>query len=127
MSLKDKSLTELRNIAQVIGIPDIFEKSSGQLLQLIEAAELGKTVDPIEMPPAFVGLTNERRLAPLLDPSTVVDMLAPWIKIGLKVRLEGDRWYLANGERTDEGSMRMPLRHVWQCAEKLMSYGRKYR
>lgn len=52
----------------------------------------------------------------------IVDLLEPFIKRGLHLKFDdnGERWFMVFGKKTDEGSIRMPLRTVWSCAEKII-------
>ena len=121
--LKDKSLHELRAIAQGYGIADIFSKDAVQLAQAIELKQV--TMAPaLEVP--FVQPSYDARLmtaapADISDEKSVRELLQPLVDRGLHLSFDPERWYMAHGKRTDEGTMRMPLRVVLRCAEKLMA------
>lgn len=128
MMLAGKSLVELRSIAQSYDIPDIFEMTDVQLRQAIEskAQVMAQSFAPKlpERPGYDARLTawaRDRRA----KPSEIMDVLQPHIALGLHVKIDEESWYMAYGERNDQGTIRMPLRTVLHCAERLMNGKRR--
>lgn len=112
-----KSLTELRALAQSLGVPDVFKKERNQLEQAVllkqqEAAPKPIVVDiplPMYIPTAVKASEYD-----------IIPMITPYVSSGLKFRIEGDRWYMSIGKMTDEGTMLMPVRAILGCAQRLM-------
>lgn len=125
MSLQKKSLTELRGIAQAFSVSDLFQKDKLQLIQAIEMKQQGLAPAPkIEIPkPEYDArlMTKPPSKKSLRQDAEV--LLGPYVARGMSVRFEDneERWYMAHGKKTDEGTMRMPLRHLLRCAERIMA------
>lgn len=122
MNLRAKSLSELRGIAQAFQVSDIFEKDAAHLIQEIEikqnkmaAKEPLPVINPYDVRLMKAVPSNKCNLEELTE------VLAEHIKRGLKLRLDDERWYMQFGRKTDEGTLRMPLRTALQCAERLMA------
>ena len=111
MGLTDKTLTEVRELAQTLGIQDIFSKTRKKLEQ--EIALIQKPAD-IAPEPIVVDIVQAEEFP-------VDDVLKPFIDRGLRYRVDNGRWYMAHGERTDEGSLDMPIAHIVRCAEKILA------
>lgn len=122
--LEGRSLHQIRAIAQAMGVTDIFEKDSIHLVQEIrtkqEALPQPKT-PPIPRPPYDARLMTKppSRRSNTRD---IVELLKPYIERGLKLNFDdnGERWMMSCGKKTDEGTVRMPLRIVLTCAENVM-------
>lgn len=104
-----KSLTEVRAIAQTLGISDIFSKTKAKLEQEIS---LKKAPEPIvntlvETPI----IVNDLSHPPSLD---------AFIARGLKYSERDGRWYMSFGERTDEGNLDVNELQLFRCAERIM-------
>jgi len=123
MQLRDKPLVELRGMAQAFGVPDIFEKDATQLAQEIELRRdsMADDVAP-KLPerPIYDARLMTTHKDKKTNPQAIVGILEQHITMGLKLSFDEERWYMAWGERNDEGTLRMPLRHVLDCAERLM-------
>jgi hypothetical protein len=121
--LLNKSLVELRGIAQSFNIPDIFQKDTIQLIQAIEMKQQGITPAPkVEIPrPEYDARLMTKPPSKRSDKEAMEELLAPHIARGLhfKVDENAEWWSMSHGKRTDEGTMRMPLKTVLRCAEKL--------
>jgi hypothetical protein len=123
MQLRDKPLVELRGMAQAFGVTDIFEKDATQLAQEIELRRDRMAQDAAPKLPerpvydARLMVTHRDKKS---APNDITALLEPHISMGLKLRFDDERWYMAWGERNDEGTLRMPLRHVLDCAERIM-------
>ena len=127
-ALRSKSLTELRGIAQSFELPDIFEKDAIQLIQAIEAKTARMAQDalpPLPERPSYDARLMSTHPRKRCNPGEIVEVLEPLVARGLHLRFDDERWYIAFGERNDEGTLRMPLRTVLDCAERLMRAKRR--
>ena len=122
--LANKSIVELRGIAQALSVPDVFQKDKPQLLQAIELKQQKYTVTPkIEIPkPQYDARLMTKPPSKRALPQDVTELLAPYIARGLQFTIDenAERWQMSFGKKTDEGTMRMPLRIVLRCAQKIM-------
>jgi hypothetical protein len=121
--LQKKSLTELRAIAQAFGVPDLFQKDKPHLIQAIETKQAGLAPAPkIEVPkPQYDARLMTRPPSQCSSREEMEELLAPYISRGLNVNYDEERWYMSFAKKTDEGTMRMPLRIVLHCAERLLA------
>ena len=121
--LASKSIHDLRAIAQSFAIVDVFSKDAVQLRQAIELkqSDMAKPKQDtvierhaydarlMTKPPAKMGYEDDVR-----------KLLEPYVKIGLHLSFpEPEVWSMTFGKKNDTGSMRMPLRTILACAEKL--------
>ncbi len=122
MSLRDKSLTELRGIAQSFGVDDIFKVDNKKLIQMIALKQQALVPTPkIEIPkPEYDARLMTKPPSKKSEQVEAEKLLAPYIAKGLRVRFEDERWYMSYRNKTDEGTLRMPLRVVLRCAEKVL-------
>lgn len=122
--LSKKSLTELRGIAQSFDVADIFQKDQRQLIQAIEMKQQAIAPEPkIEIPkPEYDARLMTRPPARKSDIQMIEELLTPYVARGLRLTFDenGERWFMSRGKMTDEGTVRMPPRHVLHCAERLM-------
>lgn len=120
--LRNKSLTELRGIAQSFGITDIFNKDILQLTQLIETKQVAMIPEPkIEiLKPEYDARLMNRPPSKRSDQPQIENLLERHIAQGLSITFDEERWYMAHRKKTDEGTLRMPLAHVLQCADRVM-------
>lgn len=120
--LRKKSVHDLRIIAQSFGVPDIFEKDAVQLAQAIELKQ--QAMAPVMPPPPERPVYDARLMTKppsrTSSPLEITELLTPYIQRGLTLSMDEERWYMAWGKRTDEGTLRMPLRHVLDCADRIM-------
>lgn len=123
MTLAGKSLVELRGIAQAFGVKDIFQKDALQLRQAIEIKQQALIPEPkIEIPkPEYDSRLMTRPPSRKTDREEIVQLLAPYVARGLNLKFDEERWYMQFSKRTDEGTIRMPLKIVLRCAEKLLA------
>lgn len=121
-SLEEKTLHEIRGIAQSFGITDIFEKDIKQLSQEIRLKQQSLIPQEVKLPepPKYDASLMTQAPAQQASPESIVNMLEPYIKLGLRLNLSEERWQMSVGNKTDEGTMRMPLIHVLRCAQKIM-------
>lgn len=123
-SLRKKSIHELRVMAQAFGVHDVFEKDHAHLVQEIELKHAPTIAPKINLPPMP---TYDARLmtkppSKRSSAEELVPMMEPYIALGLKLSFDdnGERWFMVWSKRTDEGTMRMPLKSVVECARRMM-------
>lgn len=122
--MRDKSLHQLRVIAQSFGIKDIFQKTDIQLRQEIELAQqslIPPTTPPIPRPEYDARLMTKPPSKKCTE-DTVNDLLKHHIERGLHLTFpEPERWHMKFDKKEDTGTMRMPLRTILTCAERIMA------
>lgn len=123
MSLKDKSIIELRSIAQGLGITIQFSDGKEELVRKIDNG-LDKQLPPSPSLPPNVPTDMTLRTRPPSKNVTqvaIMDKMTPLIARGLKVTFPcEDQWHFAFGKRSDSGTLRMPMRVVIECANNVM-------
>lgn len=121
--LEDKTIHQLRAIAQGFDIPDIFSKDRNQLVQAIEL----KRDKMIPEPSLTVPKPEYDARLMTAEPNAIVDqaelgrMLEPYISRGMHVDFpdeESFEFRFAN--KSDTGNLRQPLRAILQCADRVM-------
>lgn len=121
--LDQKSLTELRTIAQGLGVSDIFSKAPNQLIQDIERKH--KELIPqekIAIPlPHYDARLMTATPGEMCSKEVLLDLLTPYIKRGLKVELGDETWKFSFGKKTDTGTLRMPLRTAIKKAQEVLA------
>lgn len=122
-NLRKKSIHDLRVMAQAFGINDVFSKDQAHLIQEIEIKH--KPVQaPVLLPPlpAYDARLMTKPPSKRSSAEELVPLLEPYIALGLMVSFDdnGERWFMRAGAKTDEGTMRMPMRGVVECARRLM-------
>lgn len=120
--LDKKSLVELRGIAQSFGIEGIFQMDAIQLRQAIELKQQGlsKKEEVVIPKPAYDARLMTETPGKICGREEVEDSLVPYVQRGLHVRFDDERWYFSRGKKTDEGTLRMPLRIILKCAEAVI-------
>jgi hypothetical protein len=121
--MKDKSITQLRTIAQGLGVSDVFALSRAHLIQGIEAKhkELIPPA-PIVIPaPVYDVRLMTAAPAQMCDKDTLRQMLEPYIKRGLNVEIGDETWKFRFGKKMDTGTLRMPLRIALKKAAEVLS------
>lgn len=121
--LIEKSLTELRTIAQGLGVSDIFSKSPNQLIQDIELKHqdlmpLEKIVIPL---PHYDARLMTAAPAEMCNKENLMELLQPYIKRGLKVIIGDETWRFSFGKKNDSGTLRMPLRVALRKAGEVLA------
>lgn len=116
--LEKKTLTELRTIAQGLGVEGIFSKSKAHLQQEIEKrhGELipkGKIVIPVEY--KMLPTSN------MCDKDKLMELLEPYISRGLRVEIGDETWKFSRGNKNDSGTLRMPLRIALMKAAEVLA------
>lgn len=121
-ALQQKSLTEIRAIAQALKVPDIFKKEKHHLIQAIELQQDILVPRPkIEIPKnVYDARLMSHSPAEKSSREELDELLVPYVQRGLKVRYDEERWYFSRDRKTDEGTLRMPLRVVLRCAERML-------
>lgn len=121
--LKQKSLTELRGIAQSFGISDIFSKTNIQLAQEIELKQQ-KLIPPVAPPipkPEYDARLMTRPPSKTSNQDDIIALLKDHISRGLHVTFpEPDKWEMRFGNKNDSGTTRMPLRTILNCANAVL-------
>lgn len=120
--LSSKSLIELRGIAQSFGVSDLFQKDKAQLLQAIQIRQQAIAPEPkIEIPkPEYDARLMTKNPSKLSGQAEIENLLAPYVARGLQLKFDAECWYMSFSKKTDEGTLRMPLRVVLKCADKVM-------
>lgn len=120
--LKKKSLTDLRTIAQSFNVPDIFQKDKLQLIQAIEMKQHSLVLAPkVEMPkPEYDARLMTKPPSRKSSQPEIEELVAPYVARGMHATYDEERWYFSFGKKTDEGTIRMPLRTVLYCANRVM-------
>lgn len=121
-TLKAKSLVQLRGIAQSYGIDDIFSLDAKRLIQEIELKqeEASPASAVVIDPPQYDARLMTKPPSKQSDERSIEELLTPYVAMGMKLTFDHERWYMAWADKTDEGTKRMPLRTVLNCAIKLM-------
>jgi len=122
--LNKKSLTDLRGIAQSFDVPDIFSKTDIQLIQAIELKQqtlVAPKPEPIPAP-MYNATLMTKPPSKVSDRDKAMELLQPFINRGLHLEFtDTDDWTMRWGKREDSGTLRMPLRVLLGCAQKIMA------
>jgi len=120
----DKSIHQLRAIAEGYGIPNIFSKQKHELVQAIELCQKAQLPDQKITPPPrreYDTRIMSRRPANSFSKEDALDVLEPYFVYGLKIEFpDPDRWHMTLKGKEDTGTMRMPLRVLLDCADRLL-------
>ena len=123
MTLRDKSVHELRSIAQSFHIDDIFSKDADRLIHEIEIERDGLIPEPtVVIPKAeYDARLMTRPPSKTSKETDILMLLDGHIKLGLRINFpDAESWEMYAGKKTDCGSMRIPLRVLIACADKMM-------
>ena len=120
--LRDKSLTDLRNMAQSFSIPDIFQMEKHQLVQAIELKQQAMIPEPkVHIPqPEYDARLMTKPPARRSDRELVEELLQPYVTRGLRLSFDDERCYMSIGKKNDQISLRSTLRVVKYVADQLM-------
>lgn len=121
--MQNKSLHELRAIAQGYGISDVFSKTDNELRQLISLKQKEMQPKPvIEVPkPEYDARLMKRPPAKICTQDALRDLLKGHIARGMHLTFPTpEEWHMQWGKREDTGTMRQPLRCVLECANRLL-------
>lgn len=119
---RKKSIHDLRVMAQAFGVTDIFEKDSKALTQAIEIKQQTFAAPAPTLParPEYDARLMTAVPNDLGSPMEITNMLEDYIKLGLKLSFDEEHWHMTYAKRTDTGTLRMPIRHIVQCAEGVL-------
>lgn len=118
MSLQKKTLTELRGIAQAMGIELKWDDGKEHLLQKINLHVAAK-VQPPERP-IEINIRQDSN-NPTVTPEMLETALRDFKPLGLQVSFpDAHTWELYCNQKRDSGSMYMPLWNIIQCARDVV-------
>lgn len=120
--LENKSLTQLRSIAQGMGVIDIFSKDETKLRQDIglKQQEL-QPVAKIEIAqPPYDARLMTKAPSKRASRAEIDEALREHVASGLKISFTEENWKMSFGVKNDMGTIRMSLRTVIQCANAVM-------
>lgn len=120
-ALQGKTLIQLRGIAQSFGVKDIFTMDEAHLKQAIELRQVEIQPPPrVEIPkPAYDARLMTRPPNKKSSADEAMQLLQPYIERGLNVSFTEEQWFMSLGKKNDQGTLRMPLRHLLRCADKM--------
>ena len=124
MSLLEKSLTQLRGIAQSYDIDGIFEKDKLALIQAIESKHNAVVPKPEPIPqPEYDARLMTKIPAKKSNAELAAEILEPYVSRGLHVSYDDNEetWQMSFGVKNDTGTLRQPLRNIMKCADRLMN------
>lgn len=91
-----------------------------QAIEARQAAMLPKPAEPL-VKPEYDARLMTKRPAKRGDQQEVERLLQPYIERGLHLSFpEPEIWAMRCGKKTDTGTMRMPMRIILRCAEKML-------
>lgn len=120
--LEKKSIHDLRSIAQAFGVDNIFEKEPNILRQEIAIKQQSLAAPKPKLPekPIYDARLMDEAPNKVANPLEIVEVLKPYIHLGLRVELGEETWTMNCGLKFDSGTMRMPLKDILNCARRLM-------
>jgi hypothetical protein len=120
-ALAGKSIVQLRSIAQGYGVKDIFSLDEAKLRQAIEMKQVELQPAPVVVvpKPEYDARLMTKPPSKKSERDEAMKMLKPYIDRGLSVRFTDEQWHMTFGKKTDQGTIRMPLRTLLRCAEKM--------
>lgn len=121
--LHNKTIHELRAIAQGYQIPDLFAKTQSQLVQAIELKQQAMVpkVDNTPPRPEYDARLMTKPPSRRSSIDEIKELLVPFVDRGMHLSFPSpDQWHMQFGKKEDTGNIRMPLRVVLKCAERLM-------
>jgi len=120
--LDKKSLTELRSIYQSFGGDLDMSLDKPRLIQEIERRKREIYVRPAPVVKPIDGRLAFKSPSRRTSKDEIIEVLQPYVDKGLKVEFpDDDHWSMSVADRTDDGTVRMPLRTVEYCARKLLN------
>jgi hypothetical protein len=89
----------------------------------VEAEDLEETEDTDELAERIIDASKNIPQAPAVKiPAELKDALTPFIRAGLKVRINKDgTFHMQNGAREDTGTLSQPPHVIARCAKRLMA------
>ena len=123
MSLEKMSLTELRGIAQSLGVKDVFAKTPNEIRSEIvvkQTQQLPVPDAPIPKP-VYDARLMTKPPSKYSNQDDVEAMLAQHFERGLRISYPApEQWLMQYKDREDSGTMRQSLLNILRCADKLM-------
>lgn len=120
MSLTDKTLHELRAIAQGYGVTNLFGKDAKHLIQEIQLHQESMAPETrivIERP-AYDARLMTKAPSRKTSQQEITELLQPYVERGLHLSFPNEEeWHMRFGDREDTGTVRQPLRQILRCAE----------
>lgn len=123
--LHNKTLTEIRAIAQSMGCKWDFSDDKDQLIQKISIKrdDVIPAVVPIEIPMPDDQRLRSRPPSKVSDKDILIGLLLPYFDRGLHITFtdDGQSWSMTCGVKSDSGTLRQTPVNVLRIAQKLMS------
>ncbi len=118
--LEEKSIVELRSLAQTLGAKFTFSDNKSVLIKSIRA--VSEASAPRALP--FVNPTGPTAATPLdvRAQQAIVDALDEYCKKGLHLSFPSpNTWHMERGIKKDSGNTAMPVKDIVVCARNLMA------
>jgi hypothetical protein len=116
-----QSLTNLRGLAQSMGIKWSFSDDTHALQQKIRLKQTDMLPPPV-MPVVPVPDDQRMRTLPpskVSNEALVKQLIAPYLSRGMTATFENNHFFFRYKERTDSGTLRQPPRVILKCAARL--------
>lgn len=116
-----QTLTELRGLAQSMGVKWAFSDDMNALKQKIALRQTDMLPPPV-LPVVPVPDDQRMRTRPpskVSSESMIRQMLEPYIARGLHVSFENNHFYFRYKDKVDTGTLRQPPRVVVSCAARM--------
>lgn len=122
--MRNKSITELRGIAQAMGCVWSFADDIDFLIQKIELKRdtVVPAPKPVEIPLPPDQRLRSRPPAKVSDRSIIMGLMQPYIDRGIAFTITDDEqcWDMKYNRKSDSGTMRQPPANILKCAERLL-------
>lgn len=118
-----QSLTQLRGLAQSMGVKWAFSDDHASLQQKIRLRQTDM-LPPSPIIPVHIPEDQRMRVRPpskVSDEKILNEVMAPFVARGLKLTIKDDQFHMQYGEKIDTGNTRQPPRVLVQCAQRLMA------
>ena len=119
-ALVSKSLTQIRGIAQSYGIKDIFTKEKFQLLDEINTKQQAMVPQPKFAHPPYDARLMTRPPSKSVRANEILAMLQNHMDRGMKFSCDEEHWYMHFNNKDDHGSLRMPMKTLLRCADRIL-------
>lgn len=119
----NKTIHELRTIAQRQGIKFSFSDDAAALAQKIATVqEAVKPLEPIIIPkPEYDARLMDKPPSKKCAKDSMIKRLQPYIARGLIVTFpDEETWHMQRDKKQDSGTMRMPERIMMEAADRLL-------
>ena len=113
-----KTLTELRTIAQGLGVKDITSLTRAVLEQEIKSKSTALAGEKLVIPEIVIKQVANTSYC---DEAELLEVLQPYIQRGLKVSIIDNMWRFSSGAKCDTGTMTMPIRTALRKAQEILS------